>query len=267
MSRSARLRGREWRASGPISDDDSVVPSYPSLLVPPIGFAHRGASAQERDNTIPAFELALKLGATGLESDVWLTRDGVPVLDHDGVTSRLPVVGRSFRSVERDRLPEHVPSMSEFFDAVGFDFDLSLDIKDPEAAEAVVATVDSLPGAGDQRLRRRLWLVHPDLELLQRWRDRWPEVRLVNSVRLERISEGPERRAAVMAASGIDAVNLHYSEWNAGLTALFHRFGVLTFGWDAQHEWVLESLLDVGIDGLFSDYVDRMTGALAALES
>ncbi len=30
-------------------------------------------------------QLALRLGATGLESDVWLTADGVPVLDHDGV--------------------------------------------------------------------------------------------------------------------------------------------------------------------------------------
>jgi glycerophosphoryl diester phosphodiesterase len=50
-----------------------------------IGFAHRGARAHERENTLEAFALALGLGATGLESDVWLTRDGVAVLDHDGV--------------------------------------------------------------------------------------------------------------------------------------------------------------------------------------
>ena len=47
-------------------------------------FAHRGASANAPENTIAAFELALGLGATGLESDVWLTADGVAVLDHDG---------------------------------------------------------------------------------------------------------------------------------------------------------------------------------------
>ncbi|MDQ1372669.1 MAG: glycerophosphoryl diester phosphodiesterase, partial [Actinomycetota bacterium] len=54
------------------------------LLRPPIGFAHRGARAHAPENTLEAFQLALKLGATGLESDVWLTHDGVPVLDHDG---------------------------------------------------------------------------------------------------------------------------------------------------------------------------------------
>ena len=57
----------------------------PSLLDPPIAFAHRGAKAHAPENTIEAFTLALRLGATGLESDVWLTSDGVPVLDHDGV--------------------------------------------------------------------------------------------------------------------------------------------------------------------------------------
>lgn len=62
-----------------------------------IGFAHRGARAYAPENTLEAFALALKLGADGLESDVWLTADGVPVLDHDGsvradyVTCRLHV--------------------------------------------------------------------------------------------------------------------------------------------------------------------------------
>ena len=60
------------------------MPRLPSLLRPPIGFAHRGASAHAPENTLEAFVLARRLGATGLESDVWLTADGVPVLDHHG---------------------------------------------------------------------------------------------------------------------------------------------------------------------------------------
>src|SRR6185436_7833703 len=61
----------------------SVALGYPSLLDPPIGFAHRGARAHAPENTLDAFALALRLGATGLETDLWLTADGIPVLDHD----------------------------------------------------------------------------------------------------------------------------------------------------------------------------------------
>lgn len=46
-------------------------------------FAHRGASQYAPENTMPAFDLAWKMKADGIETDVQLTKDGVPVLIHD----------------------------------------------------------------------------------------------------------------------------------------------------------------------------------------
>ncbi|WP_182199469.1 glycerophosphodiester phosphodiesterase family protein [Paraliobacillus salinarum] len=46
-------------------------------------YAHRGASKQAPENTLPAFELAYESGADGIETDVQLTKDGIPVLFHD----------------------------------------------------------------------------------------------------------------------------------------------------------------------------------------
>lgn len=45
--------------------------------------AHRGASKYAPENTMPAFELAYEMGADGIETDVQLTKDNVPVLIHD----------------------------------------------------------------------------------------------------------------------------------------------------------------------------------------
>ncbi|MGM8365069.1 glycerophosphodiester phosphodiesterase [Virgibacillus sp. W0181] len=45
--------------------------------------AHRGASHEAPENTLPAFQLAYEIGAEGIETDVHLTKDGVPVLMHD----------------------------------------------------------------------------------------------------------------------------------------------------------------------------------------
>ncbi|HET7476558.1 MAG TPA: glycerophosphodiester phosphodiesterase [Dermatophilaceae bacterium] len=225
------------------------------LLRPPIGFAHRGARAHAPENTIDAFRLALRLGATGLESDVWLTSDGVAVLDHDGVV-RTGLRKRPFSAVPRSGLPDHVPSLDELYDACGADFDLCLDLKDPDAAPAVA---DAARRAGAEN---RLWLCHPEWETVAAWREVAPGARLVDSTRRRLMKEGVERRAATLAEAGVDAVNLHHSDWTTGFVTLFHRFGVLALAWDCQHPPILLETLRMGVDGVFSDHVDRMADAL-----
>ena len=238
-------------------------PRISPLLTPPIGFAHRGARALERENTLAAFSLALEMGATGLESDVWMTADGQAVLDHDGLVrmGRWPR-RRPIPECHRDELPGHIPTLSELYDTCGADFELSLDLKDPDAVASVIDSVDEASDRTGLPFRQRLWLCHPNVDLLAGLRDRWPEVRLCNSTRLSRMDGGPERRAAVLAEAGIDSVNLHQTDWSGGLVTLFHRFEILCFGWDAQQPRVLKELLDMGVDGVYSDYVERMRKAL-----
>lgn len=229
-----------------------------SLLRPPIGFAHRGARAQAPDNTIEAFTLARRLGATGLESDVWLTSDGVAVLDHDGVV-RAGRRRRAIGDVPRTALPSWIPTLADLYGRCGADFELSLDVKDPAAGPVAIAV------ARDAGAEDRLWLCHPELEVAAEWRPLSAGVRLVDSTRLRRIKEGPERRAARQADLGVDAVNLHHSDWTRGLTTLWHRFERLALAWDAQQPRVLDALLAMGIDGVFCDHVERMVEALARI--
>ena len=231
----------------------------PATLTPPLAFAHRGARAHAPENTIEAFTLALRLGATGLESDVWLTADGEAVLDHDGVVGSRPR-RRPIATVDRAGLPAHVPTLGDLYAACGTDIALSLDVKDVAAFDRVVAVARAAGGAA----LGNLWLCHPRWQQVADWRRRSDDVRLVDSTRLDRIKEGPERRAATLAAAGIDAVNMHQADWTGGLTTLFHRFGVLAFGWDAQSPRVLAELIDAGIDAVYSDHVDRMVDAVAA---
>ena len=230
-----------------------------SLRVPPIGFAHRGARALAPENTIEAFALALRLGATGLESDAWLTADGEVVLDHDGVVGSL-LRRRSVATIDRADLPAHIPTLAELYAECGTGFQLSLDVKDPAAAPGIVEVARA---AGDAAVER-LWLCHHDWQLLATWRRPYDDVRLVDSTRLTRMKAGPERRAAQLSDAGIDAVNLHRSDWSGGLTALFHRFERFAFGWDCQLERHLQETLDLGVDAVYSDHVDRMVERLDA---
>ena len=224
----------------------------PSLLNPPLAFGHRGAKSLAQDNTLESFELALKLGANGLETDAWITTDGVAVLDHDGVVRRRART-RNIASLPVDAMPPHIPTLNDLFKRCGTEFDLSIDVKDDNAFGAIMEAVDS---AGFSRTR--LWLCHPDVTVLATARDSFAHVRLVNSVRLQKIKEGPERRCALLAETGIDAINMHHTDWNGGLVTLAHKFGLVAFGWDAQFDHVLTNGFRMGLDGLYSDFVDRL---------
>ncbi len=231
------------------------VTRLPSLR-PPIGFAHRGARANAPENTIEAFALALRLGASGIESDVWMTSDAVAVLDHDGVVGRRPR-RRPITEVHSSELPAHIPTLRTLYELIGSTVDFSIDVKDPAAAAEVIAC------ARDVGAESRLWLCHPSRDILCAWRSLSPEVHLVESIQASKFEGSPELHIARSAEMGVDVLNLHHSEWTGGLIAMVHRFELLAFGWDAQFERVLDGLLDAGIDGVYSDHVDVMMNSLA----
>jgi glycerophosphoryl diester phosphodiesterase len=237
-----------------------VAARLPSRRDEPIGFAHRGARAHAPENTLEAFQLALRLGATGLESDAWITADGQAVLDHDGVVGpRLR--RRPISSVDRASLPPHIPTLRELYETCGTDYELSLDVKDAAAVDEVVAVArDAGPAA-----ERRLWLCHPDWRTVATWRPLSDLVKLVDSTSKRTMKDGVERRAAELADAGIDAVNLHHTDWTGGHIAVFHRFERYALAWDCQFDRVLREMLDAGIDGVFSDHVDRMMAAVHAV--
>jgi len=238
-----------------------VQQRLPSLLDPPITFAHRGARAHAPENTLEAFELAVRLGASGLESDVWLTADGIAVLDHDGVVKK-GLRKRPISEIARTDLPEHIPTLRELLDACGTELALSLDLKDPESAAPIVDVI----AAVDRSLLERTWLCEASLNRVIELRELFGDtpIRLLQTTRLERIKGTPERRAEYLARHRIDGINLHRSDWNGGLVALFHRFGLHTFGWDMQHEHELREGLRMGLDAVYSDRVDVMTDAFRA---
>lgn len=228
--------------------------TFAPLRDPPVLFAHRGGCAHRPENTLEAFRNAVAMGATGIESDVWLTADGVPVLVHDGV------IRRGLRRVpigclRRRELPAEIPSLEDLYQVCGTRVEVSLDVRDREAIEAVLYTVRSAGGDAEGRL----WLCHGDVEILGSWRALTDGAKLVNSTRLRRIGEGAERRAADLARLGIDAMNMPATDWTAGTVVLFHRFRRLALAWDAQLERVIEEMLRAGVDGVYGDHVDRLT--------
>jgi glycerophosphoryl diester phosphodiesterase len=217
----------------------------------PITFAHRGARLEEPENTVPAFRRALRAGVTGLESDAWRSADGEAVLVHDGTVGR----GLRRRKVAGSTAAElaelNVPRLADVYEQLGSDFEFSIDVKD-DAAVAPMLAVATEAGAVE-----RLWLCSPDLGFLGGLRAT-TTARLVHSERREHIRTPLERHAYELSTLGIDAMNMHHSDWTAGLVALFHRFGVRAFAWDVQEVRHIRAVLKMQIDGIYCDRPDRL---------
>ena len=119
--------------------------------------AHRGASVEQPENTLEAFEAAIDAGADAVEFDVRLTADGVPVVMHDPDVSRT-TSGQGLVSeltVEEIR-KLGVPSLEETLDCLagraGADIELKNEPHEPGyvagGAPALEATVDMLDRTG-----------------------------------------------------------------------------------------------------------------------
>lgn len=219
-----------------------------------IAFAHRGAPGQgQRENTLPAFRRALAAGVTALESDVWLTTDDVPVLVHDGVLwSRHG--RRRLRDLHAVELPDWLPTLADLYRLLGTDYELSLDLKDPDGEGPVIAAAATAGAA------HRLWLC-AELPALIRCRRLSSDVRLANSTRLRGRSTPP--LLARLADEGIDALNLREPEWSPVRVDLAHDAGLLAFAWDVQTPEVLQRVLGDGCDAVYSDHVDLLLSAAA----
>lgn len=110
--------------------------------------AHRGASADAPENTIPAFELAMEQGAQLLEFDVRPTADGQIVVFHDDTTARWNgepsrIDALTLREVQAlDIGGARVPTLDAVFDwARATDLRLNVEIKMPGIERAVARLV------------------------------------------------------------------------------------------------------------------------------
>lgn len=98
--------------------------------------AHRGASADAPENTIRAFQLALEQGADGIEFDVMLSADNIPVVIHDDTVDRTTNGVGTVKSMTVAQLQqldagngETIPTLDQVLETFGRNWLLNIEIK------------------------------------------------------------------------------------------------------------------------------------------
>ena len=139
------------------------MPSRPEII------AHRGTPREHVENTLPAFARALDYGVDGIELDVHVTRDGVPVVHHDAdLRARGTTLdGACIADLSADELRAYelapglgIPTLAEALDLAAGRARVYVEIKARGGADAVAPQLRGLGDAApvhsfDHRVARR----------------------------------------------------------------------------------------------------------------
>lgn len=219
-------------------------------------WAHRGASALAPENTMAAFRAAEVLNADGIEFDVHLSRDGVPVVIHDETVDRTTDGAGAVAELSLAELldfdagswfdeqftGEQVPLLTEVLAWAGNRMRLNIEIKDHRAGEAVLTALRDFPEAD-------VLISSFNHKALARLRQ------LDAALPLAFLTDSPFWRLAVRRALACSAESFHPKA--AFLTrnqiSSCHAKGLKVYPWTDGSLLAEKDMRRRGVDGYFTD--------------
>jgi glycerophosphoryl diester phosphodiesterase len=240
---------------------------HPTMLK----IAHRGASGHAPENTLAAFRLAVEMGAKFIETDLQLTRDAKIVAMHDatvdrttngrGRVSKMSLVelrgidaGIKFLSVDGESYKgEHVPTLDEILDfarAAGVTF--YLELKETQGWGFEQSLVGALRRADAMN---GVVVISFDTEKLATIKRIEPE--LTTGFLCEKPTTQLIEKAAVLGAKQFLP---RADRISPEIIAAAHRANLPVVVWTVNEIEDMHAVVALGVDGIISDYPDRLRG-------
>jgi glycerophosphoryl diester phosphodiesterase len=214
--------------------------------------AHRGDPYRVRENTIDSVRSAFDRGADAVEVDVRLTRDGVPVLLHDGTLKRLWQHERPLSTLSADEVRGltggGVPTLAEALAATG-DGRVMIDLPGEPGLRAVRRIVDTVRDCGAEE--RVYYTAGPTAMLAVRAADPSAEIAMTWT------SLAPPR-PALLDAVRPRWLNYRFALVDRDLAARVHRGGHLLSVWTPDTRRSMRRLIDLGVDSITTNRVDLL---------
>lgn len=261
-----------------------------SQVTEPTNIAHGGAQGHAPGNTLEAFALALEQGADALEMDAQLTADGEVVLIHDGTVDRTTDGTGAVADMTLDELQEldaghrfegpdgdfpyrgtgvRIPTLDGVFAAFP-DIPMIIELKTDSGPGIVPAVADRVRAHGRED---DVVVASFSLDYIREFRELLPGVPT-------NMPEAELRDFYVRQLLGVDrwwsppGEFLQVPEVHEGLrvvtpgtVAAAHRRGTAMQVWTVNEAEDMNRLLNLGVDGIMTDYPDRLEAVVAGREA
>ena len=229
-----------------------VASSTASAYPHPWSIGHRGGSAQRPENTLVAYDFSLTNGADGVEFDVWLSADGVPVCHHDFTVDRTTngtglVYLKTLAELKAldagswfdpAYAGEQIPSMVEALDVVVGRGKLFLDIKDAGYVPAIVQVLEDYEFPVDD-----IWIWNR-IGTAPSFKQLMPEAHVISAVAH---SVDIEEQILVFIGAGYDGIDEASSDVTPESVDLAHSYGMLLMT-NTVISPFFTSQIDLGVD-------------------
>ncbi|MEV4550362.1 glycerophosphodiester phosphodiesterase family protein [Nonomuraea wenchangensis] len=248
---------------------------YPFLDHPgPLAFAHRGGAAEGAENSVAAFERAVGLGYTYLETDAHATADGVLLAFHDHTLDRVTdqrgrISELPYRAVRRARIAgvHEIPLMEDLL-GTWPEARFNIDVKEAAAiaplAEAVRRTNAydrvCLTSFSDERLVLAKAAMRRDVCSALGPRG-------VAALRAAATTSGYGRLLTRLSRAGVPCAQVPVGFRGLRVTTdrlirTAHAIGMQVHVWTVNDPARMERLLDLGVDGIMTDNVTGLREVL-----
>lgn len=237
--------------------------------------AHRGASKQRPENTIPAFELALKQNADGIEGDFHLTKDNKIVCIHDSITDRVANVNKIVKNSTLAELKKldvgiwfnkdwqglTIPTLREILDILPPDKKLFMEIKcGVEILDSLLSILDDYPLS-----EKQLVIISFNIPVLKAIKNRIPSLKtlLLSTFKInpetKKLTPSPESVLKILESIQVDGFS---SQTHELLDEMFiHK--IIKGGYE-YHIWVVDEIkiaqkfIKIGVNSVTTNKPDSL---------
>ncbi len=225
----------------------------------PLIIGHRGAMGYETENTLASVEKAIELGVDMVEVDVFQISSGEIVVFHDERVDRLSNSAgliKEYNIFDLKKLildgGHGIPMLQDVLKQMNGRAALNIELKDTNIADNIHQIITGY-SAKPEWSESQFIVSSFDWEELRKYREYSPEGRIAV------LTEGDPLQAIEVARElKAEAINPHYSQVNAGNVAKLHEAGFKVYTYTVNDPAEFQRLKAAGVDGVFSDYPDRM---------
>jgi glycerophosphoryl diester phosphodiesterase len=234
--------------------------------VRPLIISHAACGGHAPENTLAGIRKAIELGAEGIEIDVQASADGVPILMHDLTVDRTTngsgeVAALSLPELRAlDAGGEPVPTLAQVLDLTQGKVLLIMEIKQPGIEQHIAHIIHEKQALDDVMA----WSFYP--AALEGMRAAEPKIPCALLVAGESMAIWEKMRSLAVKL-GVQGVSVFAPAIDERIAEDCRRRGLALYSWTPDSEAEIERLLRLGVDGVCSNYPDRVVSVLAGLRS